>query len=104
MSEIDVLKEISKKLGDLVILTKLSSAKAIAEFKEEIAKDPIFQMILSLADGSLSSAQLTEKVMQQTKVSEKTVKRRISDLVEKGGLTYERKGKEIYYENSGLFE
>jgi len=33
-----------------------------------------------------------------------TVKRRMSELVEKGALTSTRKGKEVYYENSGLYD
>ena len=104
MPDIDLLKEISQKLSQLIVLMKLSNSKAIAEFKEEIEKDIVLKEILRIADGQLTSAQLTEKVVQQTKVAERTVKRRISDLIEKGGLNYVRKGKEIYYENSGLYE
>ena len=104
MSETDLLKEISKKLSDLIILTKLTSSKAIAEFKDEIAKDSVFQEILNCADGSLSSAQLRQKVTEKTQVSDVTVRRRISQLLEKGGLTFTKKGNETYYENSGLYE
>ena len=102
--EIELLKNISNKLSQLVVLTKVANAKVIAETKEEIKKDPIYRALLDLADGSLSSAQLVVKVKKRTKVSERTVRGRISELVEKGALTLVRKGKEIYYENSGLYD
>lgn len=105
MSEEDkLLKEISRKLSQLIILTKLSNSKVIEDTKKEIRKDKVSRTILDLADGSLSSSQLKEKVMAQTKVSKPTVQRRITWLVEKGALTLIRKGNEIYYENSGLYD
>jgi Fic family protein len=102
--EIELLKEISHKLSYLLVLTKLSNSKAIAETKEEIRKDPVSLALLSLADGSLSSTHMTSKVIEQAKASERTVRGRISELVEKGALIPLRKGKEIYYENSGLYD
>ena len=102
--EIELLKEISYKLSQLLVLTKLSNSKVFAETKEEIKKDPVAQMILALADGLLSSSQLKEKVAEQTRVSEKTVQRRILDLVEKGAIMPIRKGVELYYENSELYD
>ena len=102
--EIELLREISRKLSQLIVLTKLSCSKLIEDNKKEIRKDVVSRLILDLADGSLSSSQLKEKVMVQAKVSESTVKRRIADLIEKGALIFTRKGKEIYYENSGLYD
>jgi Fic family protein len=102
--EVKLLKEMSRKLSQLIVLTKLSNSKVIEDTKKEIRKDKASRTVLDLADGSLSSSQLKEKVMAQTKVSEPTVKRRIAGLVEKGALTFVRKGKEIYYENSGLYD
>lgn len=103
-NEIELLKEISHKLSQLLVLTRLSSSKAIAETKEEIKKDPVSLALLSSADGSLSSTQMTDKAIEQTGASERTVRGRIADLVEKGALTSIRKAKEIYYENSGLYD
>jgi len=102
--EVELLREISRKLSQLIILTKLSSSKFIEETKKEIRKDKVFRTIMELADGSSGSTQLKQKVMASTKVSKPTVKRRMSELVEKGALTSTRKGKEVYYENSGLYD
>ncbi len=102
-TELEVLKEISEKLNQLLILTRLGNSKAIADFKEEMDDDPILQAILKLADGTLSSAKIKEKVKQQTGESERTITRRIATLMEKGALNAVRKGNEIYYDDSGLY-
>lgn len=102
--EVRLLKEISRKLSQLIVLTKLSNHEIIEDMKKEIRKDKVFRITLDLADGSLSSSQLTEKVVAQTRVSERTAKRRISTLKENGALNFVRKGNEIYYENSGLYD
>jgi len=102
-TESELLQNIIEKLNQLIALTRLANSKAIADFKEEIGKDLVFQATLDLADGTLSSAELKEKVKEQTRVSEGTIKNRIAVLMEKGGLIAVKKGKEIYYDNSGLF-
>lgn len=103
-SDSELLKEISHKLSQLIVLTRLSNAKVIAETKEAIKKDPASVAILALADGSLTSSQINAKVQEKTKLSERTVKGRIADLIEKGALNAFRKGNEVYYENSGLYD
>lgn len=103
-TELELLQNISDKLNQLIILTRLGNSKAIADFKVEISKDAVFQAILDLADGTLSSAEIKEKVKEATKVSEGTIKNRIAVLMEKGGLTAVRQGKEIYYKNTGLYD
>ncbi|MFQ5884600.1 MAG: winged helix-turn-helix domain-containing protein [Thermoplasmata archaeon] len=57
---------------------------------------------MHLADENLSYSDLVKAVSDGLSVSERTVKRRISELSEKGILVSRRKGKEVYYENSGL--
>lgn len=102
-TELDLLQNISDKLNQLIILTRLANSKAIADFKGEIDNDPVFLALLDLADEKLSSAELKQKVKEQTNVSEGTIKNRIAVLMEKGGLIAVKKGKEIYYCDSGLY-
>jgi DNA-binding transcriptional ArsR family regulator len=102
--EITLLKEISRKLSQLIILFRMTNRKEIDEMKKEIKKDKVARSILELADGSLSVKSLREKISESTKVSEVTVRRRIYELVDKGALTVNRKGKENFYENSGLYD
>lgn len=102
--EVELLKEISHKLSQLIFLTKLSNYELLEQTRKEINKDSVAQAILALADGLITSSQLKEKVSGQTNVSERTVERRINDLVEKGAITRIRKGHEVYYENPGLYD
>lgn len=99
-----LLKEISHKLSQLISLVKIANKDLIRKTKEEIKKDAVFSKILEISDGTLSAVQFKQKVANATKVSQKTVERRISELVEMGAFTATRKGKEIYYENSGLLD
>ena len=102
--EIALLKEISRKLSQLIILFKMTNQEKIDETGKQIKKDKVARAILESADGSLSMKSLKEKVVKSTKVSGITVKRRIYELVDKGALIVNRKGKENYYENSGLYD
>lgn len=102
--EITLLKEISRKLSQLITLFKMTNRKEIDKIKKEIRKDKVACSILELADGSLPVKSLKEQVRQSTKVSEVTVRRRIYELVDKGALIVNRKGNENFYENSGLYD
>ena len=99
-----ILKEISHKLDQLIILGKLTNKSVLEEFKREIRKDPISSRILEYADGSLTYSSLSKKVAEEMKVAEITVKKKISTLKEMGFLVSRREGREVYYESSGLFE
>lgn len=99
-----VLKEISHKLSQLISLTKLANKDLIQKAKEEVNKDKVFAKILEFSDGTLPSNQFKQKISNEAKVSKKTVQRRISQLLDMGALIAIRKGKEIYYKNSGLLD
>ena len=102
--EVTLLKEISRKLSQLIILFRMTNQEKIEETGKQIKKDKVARAILELADGSLSVKSLKKEVAESTRVSEVTVKRRIYDLVDKGALIVNRKGNENYYENSGLYD
>jgi len=102
--ELEILKEIAGKLDQLIILLKLSNKDSLDRFKREVKRDAVASRILEMADGTLSYLELTKKVAEEMKVAEITVKRKISRLKELGFLIGRRKGKEVYYENSDLFE
>ena len=102
--EIKILSEISRKMDQLIILLKLSNRKSLDEFKKDVKKDKVSKKILELADGTLSYSDLSNKIAEETEVAEITVKRKISSLREMGFLITRKEGREVYYENSGLFE
>jgi len=100
----EILKEISHKLDQLIVLTKLGNLNVIADYKRKILGDNVSAKILEYSDGSLSYSQLAEKVSQELDVAEITVKKKVADLKDMGFLITERRGKQVYYTNSGLFE
>jgi DNA-binding transcriptional ArsR family regulator len=102
--EQEILKEISHKLDQLIILTKLNNREIIEKYKTKIHGDKVFAKILDYSDGSLSYSKLCNKVSKELGVAEITVMKKVSELKEMGFLVTERKGKEVYYATSGLFE
>lgn len=100
----EILKEISKKLSQLIVLWKITNIETIKNRKEEIVKDETSKKILELADGQLSSSLLKHEIIKEYEVSERTIKRRLRELLDLGALVMNRKGSEIYYENSGLYD
>jgi len=102
--EIEILKEISYKLDQLIILTKLNSLDVIEKIKTKIRGDKASAKILDYSDGSLSYSKLCQKVSKELGVAEITVMKKVSELKEMGFLVTERKGRQVYYAKSGLFE
>jgi len=103
-NEIAILREISHKLDQLIILLKLSNRNVLNQFKREVQRDRVSARILELADGTLTYSDLSKKVSEEMGVAEITVKKKISRLREMGFLITRREGRQVYYENSGLFE
>lgn len=105
MSEqLETLKEISRKLDQLIILTKLGNSDIIEEYKKRIRGDKVAAKILDCSDGSLSYSEISEKVSNELGIAEITVKKKMTDLREMGFLVTERRGRQVYYDKSGLFE
>jgi len=104
LDERDILKEISRKLDRLIALQQIGIRNELSIIKDEIKKDKVSQKILEIADGTLSAGELQEKVASSNSVSEVTVKRRISELLDKGLLLQNREGQNIFYINSGIVE
>jgi len=99
---LEVLKEISHKLDQLIVLSKLSNQKVIEELRQQVEKDPVSSKILELTINPLSYSELSKRVADDTKAAQRTVKRKIASLKASGLLVTKRSGKEVYYENSGL--
>jgi len=102
--ELDTLKEISYKLDQLIILTKLSNREIIERYKTKIQGDKVSSRILTYSDGSLSYSDMCKKVSDELGVAEITVKKKVAELKEMGFLATERRGKQVYYNQSGLLE
>lgn len=102
--EHEILKEISYKLDQLIILTKLGSQDLIDKYKSRVRGDRVFDKIVSYSDGALNYSEICEKISKELGVAEITVMKKMSELKEMGFLVTERKGRQVYYKSSGLFE
>ena len=102
--ELRTLKQISQKLDQLIILTKLSNLETIEKYKIKIRGDKVAARVLDYSDGSLNYSELCEKVSKELGVAEITVMKKVSELKEMGFLITERKGRQVYYATSELFE
>lgn len=102
--QLEILREISRKLDQLIILTKLSNLDIIEKYKIKIRGDQVSARILDYSDGSMSYSNLSRRISEELGVAEITVKRKISDLREMGFLVGKRRGRQVYYVNSELFE
>jgi hypothetical protein len=91
-TELSVLQEISEKLSQLLTLTRMANSQVIADFKKEIKKDPLLELILNLADDTLAASKLKAKIKENMKVSDDTIERRIAVLMEKGALYVKKRG------------
>jgi len=107
MAEEDIvilLNEISCKLDQLIILTKMGRQEEIRKIRERVKGDPILNKIRKLSDGNTSSSQIKSSVSKATSKSEALVEKKIYELVDDGILIPIRKGREVYYIDSGLIE
>ena len=104
MSEEVTLKDVVYRLDLLIALLKSINEEKIREVKQHILKDPVCMKILELADGNREYSVLAEEVAKITGKSIRTVKARISELAEKGAIRGIRKGRKVYYQNTGLYD
>ena len=99
-----LLKDISRKLDQLILLMKLSNRTTLENIKKKIERDKVALKILECADGSLSYSVISKKVSEELGVAEITVKKKLAELKEMGALMPVRRGKEVYYESTGLID
>lgn len=101
---IQLLRDISRKLDRLIVLYKLSNRTTLEDYKKQLARDKVYTKILELSDGSLSYSDMSKKVAKELSVAEITVRKKMAELKDMGLLVTTRKGREVYYENSGLLD
>lgn len=105
------LDEISEKMDLLISLTelsnsliKLSNQTALIEIRNKVNADEVSSMIFKYADGTRSYGELAREISYELGKAEITIKKKISEMKELGILTISKKGKETYYERSGVLK
>jgi len=104
--EIDLLREISRKLGSLILLSKIANKEQLDKQKTEWKKksDQLDQAIRDAASQGLPSSAIKEKVSKDSGTPQPTVEYRLYRMVELGILVPRREGRNVYYDESGLFD
>jgi len=98
------LKDVVDKLIELIALHKAIYREKLKEIKKQIIGDDVSRTILELADGSREYSSIVEESSKLTGKSERTVQRRISELLEIGAIRPIRKGRKVYYVTTGLYD
>ncbi len=104
MSKEMSIKDVVSRLDVLIALMKLVYSEPIKRVREQITSDPVFRVILELADGTREYTVLAEEVARRTGKHIRTVKAKISRLLEIGVIRAERQGKRVYYINTGILD
>lgn len=98
------IAKISRKLDQLIVLMKLSNRSVLTELKKQLEKDKMYSRILEIAEEPTTYSAISARLQTELGVAEITAKRKIADLKGMGLLISERRGREVYYENSGLID
>jgi DNA-binding transcriptional ArsR family regulator len=102
--ESEQLAEISRKLDQLIALLKIGSRKTLEEYKRQLQQDKVYLRILEITNSPLSYSDIVKRSHEELGVAEITVKKKIAELKAMGLLIAIRKGREVYYENSGILD
>jgi hypothetical protein len=98
------IEKISRKIDQLIVLMKLSNRSVLADLKKQLERDKLYIRILEITEVPTTYSTICDKLHTELGVAEITAKRKIADLKGLGLLVSERKGREVYYESSGLID
>lgn len=101
--ELQVLKSIDFKLDQLILLMKMSNRQELNETKRQLQQDRQYASILEICAQPTAYGDIVNQVVPATGISERTAKSKIAQLRELGVLVSSRRGREVYYVDSGLF-
>jgi hypothetical protein len=91
---------ISNQLDTIIALLKLTNREALEQARAEL--DDVSNAILDATVEPVAIGVLKERVAKATEQSEKTVQRRIGDLVAMGALAKSGGGSAATYRTTGL--
>lgn len=104
MRKEESIRDVVNRLDALIALVKLIYSEPLKRVRRQITSDPVFRAILELADGTREYSTLAEDVSRRTGKHVRTVKAKISKLLEIGVLRTIRQGKRVYYVNTGILD
>jgi hypothetical protein len=95
--------DITNRLDLLIGLLNFAFADQIERQRAQILADPVNSAVLeALSGGTMGAAALQAAVKSATKQSERTIVRRIADLIERGCVVRIGAGGAVQYRATGL--
>jgi len=96
-------EELADKLDTIIGLLNLAFSESIQRARDAVLSDPIKAAVVeALGSGSMDAGALQAVVKAATGQSERTVIRRVSDLVAQGMVVRVGTGSRVQYRLSGL--
>lgn len=96
-------EEVIDRLDRLIAMFALVNSDALTQVAREVRSDKVNAALLdAAADDWVPAGALTEAVASTTKVSSRTVRTRIAELVAVGALKRTGSGPSIQYRSTGI--
>lgn len=94
--------DVVERLDRLIAVTQLVHRDAMNRARERIRADAVNDAILEFATEWVAAGTLQASVMKATNQSDRTVKRRVAELVAQGVLAKRGAGGSVSYRATGL--
>lgn len=91
-----------ERLDRLIAIVSLAFQPQIAAARDSARADPVVARVLDSTDDWTPAGELKRVVATATGVGEKTVERRINELVDMSGLTSRGSGPSRQYKRTGV--
>ena len=94
---------IANRLDTIIALLKLAHRDTLAGIRNELLGDDASKALLERTENdAIDAGTLKKEVAKETGESERTIQRRIADLVALGALAKEGAGRNVSYRSTGL--
>jgi hypothetical protein len=94
--------DVVERLDKLIALFRLVNATALSAAKDAALSDPVVKLLLKECPDWRKAGELKSKVATIASTSEKTVQRRMQELVDEGVLIVRKDGQNLLYKDAGL--
>lgn len=103
VSNMDNTDAIVDRLDQLILLFRVAFGERIDAVRKELRADPAMEAILDLLDSEpVASAEVKLAAKEAASVSERTVQRALTRLVERGVVQAHGKGPATAYSSTGI--
>jgi hypothetical protein len=95
-------EDVVERLDRLIGLIELGMREQLEGGRARVRAEPTYAAILEKTDKEISAGKLISSVASKTKQSDRTVKRRVAELIEMGAIRRTGAGNSVSYQATGL--